>query len=171
MTATARAGRVGTLAGAAALAGLSALHFAWAAGSSFPARDRVRLAEVAAGRSEVPSTPACLVVGTGLGVAAGLVAGAGGDRRLARWGRWAVAAAFFGRSAAGLSGATRLLVPWTPQPEFVRLDRRYYSPLCWGIAVAAARAATASTIRSTASAKLAGSSSAGKCGLSEAAVG
>jgi Protein of unknown function (DUF3995) len=127
------------LAGATVLAGLSALHLAWAAGSAWPARSRSELSAVMAGRSEVPSPVACVVVATGLAGAAGLVGGVGGDRPVARLARAALAAGFLVRGVAGLSGNTRLLVPWTPAPRFVRLDRRYYGPLCLAIAASAAR--------------------------------
>jgi hypothetical protein len=132
--------RTAPLLGATVLAGLSALHLAWAAGSSWPAGDRHELAEVMAGRDEVPSSAACVVVGVGLGCAAALVAGAGRDAPAARLARVGLAAGFLGRGVAGLTGNTRRLVPWVPQDRFVQLDRRYYGPLCCAIALSAARA-------------------------------
>jgi Protein of unknown function (DUF3995) len=133
--------RTAPLAGATVLAGLSALHLAWAAGSAWPAGDRHELARVMAGRDEVPSTAACMVVGVGLGCAAALVAGAGRDAPAARLARAGLAAGFLARGVAGLTGTTHRLVPWTPQGRFVQLDRRYYGPLCCAIALSAARAA------------------------------
>jgi hypothetical protein len=127
------------LAGAAVLAGLSALHLAWAAGSAWPARSRSELSAVMAGRSEVPGPVACVVVATGLAGAAGLVGGVGGDRPLARLARAGIAAGFVVRGVAGVTGNTRLLVSWTPASRFVRLDRRYYGPLCLAIAATAVR--------------------------------
>lgn len=127
-----------SLLGAATLGALSALHLAWATGSPFPARDRAQLATVMAGTDELPSARACVVVAGGLAAAAGLVAGAGGGGGPARWARRCVALGFLGRGAAGITGRTHLLVPWTPVPEFVRLDRRYYGPLCLAIAATAA---------------------------------
>jgi hypothetical protein len=127
------------LAGATVLAGLSALHLSWATGSVWPARSRSELSAVMAGRSEVPSPMACLVVATGLAGAAALVGGVGADRPVARLARAGIAAGFLVRGVAGLTGNTRLLVQWTPAPRFVRLDRRYYGPLCLAIAATAAR--------------------------------
>ena len=65
-----------------------------------------------------------------LAAAAALVAGAGGSHPLARVGRAGVAATLLGRGLAGLTGNTHRLVGWRTSPEFERLDRRYYGPLC-----------------------------------------
>jgi Protein of unknown function (DUF3995) len=129
--------RAASVAGAAVLAGLSALHLAWAAGSSWPAHDRAELAQVAAGTGELPGPVPCLQVAAVLAGAAALVAGVGGDRPVARLGRAAVAAGFLTRGVAGLTGSTHRLVSWTPAERFTRLDRRYYGPLCCAIGVAA----------------------------------
>ena len=94
-----------------------------------------------AGRADPPSSTACIVVGSGLGLAALLVSGAGGRARPARVARAAVAAGFLARGLAGITGNTRLLVPWTPNERFVRLDRRYYGPLCLAVATSAALSA------------------------------
>ncbi len=136
------AGRAAPTAGACVLAGLSLLHLSWAVGSSWPAPDRHELAEVVAGRPELPGAAACVVVGGGLAVASLLVAGAGGDRPAARLARTAVAAGFLGRGVAGLTGTTGRLVRWSPSARFARLDRRYYGPLCVAIGLAAAQAAS-----------------------------
>jgi Protein of unknown function (DUF3995) len=127
--------------GAGALGALGLLHLSWAAGSAWPARDRGALADVMAGRREPPSASACVLVGTGLTGAAALVAGAGGRSRPARLARIALATGFLARGVAGVTGNTRLMVPWTPNERFVRLDRRYYGPLCLGIATCAALSA------------------------------
>jgi hypothetical protein len=127
--------------GATVLAGLAALHLSWAAGSSWPATDPAALADRMAGRADPPSSTACIVVGSGLGVAAALVSGAGGRAGPARVARAAVAAGFLARGLAGITGNTRLLVPWTPNERFVRLDRRYYGPLCLAVATSAALSA------------------------------
>lgn len=127
--------------GSGTLAALSVLHFAWAAGSTWPMRDAITLAEVAAGTKEMPGRGKCAVVGGGLASAAVLVAGAGGDRAAARAARLAIAAGFLVRGVAGVTGETVRLVPWTPGPRFVRLDRRYYGPLCLVISATAATSA------------------------------
>jgi Protein of unknown function (DUF3995) len=136
------AASAGSAIGATVLGALGLLHVSWAAGSPWPARDLATLADVMAGRAEPPSSRACIVVATGLGTAAAVVAGVGGRGRLVRAARAAVAAGFLVRGAAGLTGNTRLLVPWTPNDHFVRLDRQWYGPLCLVIATCAALSAT-----------------------------
>jgi hypothetical protein len=136
-----RFARILPAAGAGALAALSALHLAWAAGSTWPMADGRALADVAAGSAEMPGRADCVVVGSGLAVAATLVAGVGGARRPVRLARAAIAAGFLVRGLAGLTGQTRRLVSWTPGAHFQRLDRRYYGPLCLLLSAAAASSA------------------------------
>ena len=126
------------LAGAAVLAGLAGLHALWGTGSSWPVADRSRLAEVVAGTEQVPPPAACFVVAGALATAAALVAGTGGSHPVARVGRAGVTAVLTARGLAGVTGRTRLLVPWTPSPGFVALDRRRYGPLCLALGAAAA---------------------------------
>ncbi|MGY1745024.1 DUF3995 domain-containing protein [Blastococcus sp. SYSU D00695] len=120
-------------AAAALLGGAAVLHAVWATGSAWPARDRRRLAEHVAGTEEFPAPAACLTV-------AGLLAGAAAvvARRApgppARAARACVAGVFAVRGVAGMGGATGALVPWTPSPRFVELDRRFYGPLCATVA-------------------------------------
>jgi len=136
--------RAGAVAGSAALAALSALHLAWAAGATWPMSDTTELAEVVAGIDRMPGRGPCLAVGGGLAAAAAVVAGVGGARAIARLARLAVAAGFLVRGTAGVTAQTRRLVSWTPGPRFVRLDRRYYGPLCLLIGVTAAATAAGS---------------------------
>src|SRR3954447_21972225 len=126
--------------GAATLLGIAALHGLWASGSSWPAKDRDELADLMAGRAggSVPSPAACLTVATLLASASALVIGR--PRRLPRLRRagTAVVAGVLGvRGACGMAGRTDLLSPGSTSPRFRRLDRRYYSPLCLGLAAAA----------------------------------
>jgi hypothetical protein len=126
------------LATATALAGLAGLHALWATGSSWPSSDRAALASTIAGTQPMPGTRECVQVAGALAVASGLVAGVGGDRRLARLGRAGVATVLLGRGLAGVSGNTHRLVPWVPDAEFVRRDRRYFGPLCLALGAVAA---------------------------------
>ena len=116
--------------GSAVLAGVGGLHVLWGLGAAWPAPDRARLAELVAGTDQVPESAACFVVGGGLAAAGALVAGAGGQRWPVRLARAGIAAGLLVRGLTGVTGQTRLLVPWTPSAEFQRLDRRRYGPFC-----------------------------------------
>ena len=71
----------------------------------------------------MPDPPACFAVAAALGCAA--IVTARSDLRLLRAG---IGFALVGRGVIGLTGRTSWLVPWTPGPEFVDLDRRIYGP-------------------------------------------
>jgi hypothetical protein len=122
------------LGGAAVLAGLAGLHLAWGRGSSWPMRTRRTLSAAVAGTDRIPSPGACFAMTGVLGTAAAIAGGVGGRRPLARLARAGVAAGFLGRGLTGVTGRTGLLVPWTPSAHFVELDRRFFGPLCLGIA-------------------------------------
>lgn len=127
---------------AGAFAALGALHVLWATGSSWPATD----AGTISGRSGAGASPgpvACLAVAGLLGTAAALVTGhprgwAGG--RAARVGSAGVTATFALRGVLGLAGRTDLVSPGSTSARFRELDRRYYGPLCLGLAVLSAPA-------------------------------
>lgn len=68
---------------AAVLAGVAGLHILWGLGSSFPKDDRVQLADAVAGLEVMPPASACFVVAGSLAAGAALVAGVGGQHRLA----------------------------------------------------------------------------------------
>ena len=57
---------------------------------------------------------------------------------VAQGARTGLAAGFFVRGVSGISATTARLISWTPDPWFVRLDRRYYGPPCLGISLAVA---------------------------------
>lgn len=122
------------LTGAALIAGGSALHLAWGIGSSWPARDRRELAGLVVGTDEMPDRGPCFAVAVLLAGAAATVA-ADSHRPLARAARACIAGGFAVRGLAGLTGRTRVLVPWTPSARFVELDRRIYGPLCFTISM------------------------------------
>jgi hypothetical protein len=130
--------RLARPAAAGTLGALGLLHALWATGSAWPARDRHRLANVVAGTETMPGAASCMAVACGLATSGALVAGFGGDHSIARVARAAVCGAFLVRGCAGLTGTTHHLVSWTPAAEFVRRDRRWYGPLCLGIAAAIA---------------------------------
>jgi hypothetical protein len=121
---------------ASVLTALSALHVAWAFGSSFPFRSRAELADAVVGTSEVPPPSACLAVAGTLAAAAALVAEvvpvAPNVRRTAIRG---VASVLGFRGALGLMGKTEVLAPGSNSERFVRLDRRIYAPLCVGLSI------------------------------------
>lgn len=125
---------------AGAFTALGALHVLWATGSSWPAAD----AGTISGRSGASASPgpvACLAVAGLLGTAAALVTGHPRARPgLARTGSAGVTATFALRGALGLAGRTDLLSPGSTSLRFRELDRRYYGPLCLGLAALSALA-------------------------------
>jgi hypothetical protein len=123
---------------ASVLGAIGGLHIAWGLGSSFPAGDPEWLADTVAGTNTVPEPVACFAVGGVLLVASGLVAGVLPVPPIVRRaGVIGVAGVLTGRGLAGLAGRTERLVGWTPSPRFVRLDRRFYAPLCLTLAAGA----------------------------------
>jgi hypothetical protein len=125
------------------LTGVAALHVLWGAGAAWPAGSRSELADVVAGADEMPPAGACFAVAGVLLAAAGLTAGAGGQRRPAQVARAAVALGLLARGCTGVSGATSRLAPWAPSARFDALDRRWYGPLCLGLGSSVALAALA----------------------------
>jgi hypothetical protein len=125
---------------AAAFTALGALHVLWATGSSWPAAE----AGTISGRSGASASPgpvACLAVAGLLGTAAALVTGRPrAHPGLARTGSAGVTATFALRGALGLVGRTDLLSPGSTSARFRALDRRYYGPLCLGLAALSAPA-------------------------------
>ena len=127
------AARIPAATAAALIAGASGLHALWGTGSAWPARDRRELAELVAGTEDAPGSGACFAVAALLAGAAAVVVRAP-DGPAERVGKACVAGVFALRGAAGLTGSTGRLVPWTPSARFVERDRRYYGPLCVSIA-------------------------------------
>jgi hypothetical protein len=123
------------------LAGVAGLHVAWGLGSAFPWADRQDLADAVVGRGSVPGPLPCA------GVAAALLLAASAVEDWPRWSpprrRLALAgvSGVLGlRGALGLAGKTSVIAPGSDGPRFRRLDRRFYAPLCLGLAVGAFRA-------------------------------
>jgi hypothetical protein len=133
-----------------ALAAAGALHAVWTR-SSWPLRDRAEFADVVVGVGveQAPTPAMCAEVAGALGAAAYLVgARAGvlpaiGPRWLRTGGSATVAGVLLTRGIGGLVLSTSGRIPRSAR--FLRLDRRYYSPLCialgTGAAVVAARGA------------------------------
>lgn len=141
-----RLGRVGGVAVPAALAGLGALHAAWALGSPWPARSERELAERVLGRSErhrldggLPPAPLTGAVALALVAAAAIVraVGTGPRSRALRGAAWGVSAVFLVRGVVSipsdLSGG--------PDDAYQRLDLTLYSPLSLALGAGAAAAA------------------------------
>ena len=128
---------------ASVLAGIGALHVAWALGSSFPFRDRAALADTVVGNDAVPGRGASLAVAGLLGVAAGLVADVlPVAPRFRRVGVVGVASVLATRAAFGFAGSTERLVAGSNSPRFVTADRRVFAPLCAALAAGAAVSAS-----------------------------
>lgn len=92
---------------------------------------------------QMPPAVACFAV-AGVLATAGLVVGAGGQRWPARLARVGVAAGLLIRGVTGVTGRTRLLVPWTPSPSFQDLDRWCYGPLCLALGASIGRSLSTS---------------------------
>ena len=127
---------------AGALGALAVLHLWWATGSAWPLADQATLADAVAGRTTVPSPAACVGVAAALSAASALVAGRPSPGwPLQRAGATGVVAVLSVRGALGLAGRTHIVAPGSSSPRFRQLDRRYYAPLCLGIAALASPAA------------------------------
>jgi hypothetical protein len=132
--------RSGPRCAAGAFTALGALHVLWATGSTWPAADAGTISGRSASAS--PGPVACLAVAGLLGTAAALVTGhPRGHPGPARVGSAGVTATFALRGALGLAGRTDLIAPGATSARFRELDRRYYAPLCLGLAALSAPAA------------------------------
>ena len=132
-----------SLATATVLAGIGALHVAWALGSSFPFRDRAALADTVVGNDAVPDPRASLAVAGLLALAAGLVFDVyPAPTPLCRICLLGVVPVLASRAAVGFAGGTERLVAGSNSPRFVAADRRVYSPLCALLAAGAVVSAT-----------------------------
>lgn len=127
---------------AATLAGLAAVHVAWARGSTWPCDDVTELADRVAGTDEFPGPAATWAVAGALAVAAGLVADVVPIPRSARRvGVLGTAVVLGVRGLAGVTGTTERLVGWRTSTTFERLDRTWYGPLCLALGAGAAASA------------------------------
>ena len=126
----------------AGLGGLAALHVSWAAGSSWPLRDKATLSDAVIGHDGLPSAAACLAVAGMLSAGSAFVAGWPADAQaLQRIGAVGVVVAISLRGALGLAGLTHVVSPGSSSRRFRRLDRRIYAPLSLTLAALALPAA------------------------------
>lgn len=117
------------------LLAISMLHFMWAFGSNWPAKDQKTLARTVAGFRGVKKMPPRIA---SFGVAvlifvAGLWALAMSDptpNRTLSIGGALLSLVFLGRGGVGFTKWWRAK---TPEEPFATLDRKTYSPLCCGI--------------------------------------
>lgn len=125
----------------AILAAISALHFAWATGSTFPAADAAELSRMVTGFRSRDLMPG---KGLTLLVSVAILIGGFWALVLAEWAwlplpTWLVALGGLGLAtvflARGIAGYTDRWRQLTPEQPFARLDRRYYSPLCLVIGI------------------------------------
>ena len=127
--------RAGAVTASAGLFTLAAMHVAWGAGSAWPFPDRSALADAVIGAEHVPGPAPCFTVGTALAAAGALTAGwPAGRPLLRRLGACGAASVLAALGVLGLAGRTRLVSAASVSENFVRLDRRLYSPLCLALA-------------------------------------
>ncbi len=118
------------------LTGIAALHAYWGLGGRWPAHDEATLADMVIGKTpggRMPPPVPCFAVAAAILAGVGLVGlvsfMAMPDPWMgpARVGYWIFAAVFVARGAAGYIPA---LWRRSAGTAFVRLNTRYYSPLC-----------------------------------------
>ena len=113
------------------LTGVGGLHLWWSAGSSWPAKNRARLASATVGNAHaMPAPGPTAVVGAAVLVGGAVTAGALGESRLIVCGRRLIGLALLARAVLGGEVALRALGMGPPDPRFRRLDARAYRPLC-----------------------------------------
>jgi hypothetical protein len=118
-------------ASAGVLLAIAVVHLSWAAGASWPARDRVSLSLAVAGRAVLPSNVACLVVGGGLIVMAGVVLRSGSPLA-----KLAIALLFVARGTLGfVEPLLRREIIGTP---YLLYSRYMYTPLSLALGAAVA---------------------------------
>ncbi|WP_157882161.1 DUF3995 domain-containing protein [Streptomyces rubellomurinus] len=117
----------------AAMAAVGVLHAVWAV-TPWPVRDPKEFAETMIGEGdEMPPPVACLAVAGMFGTASYLVASeagvvpAVGPKALRRLGLRTVSGVMLGRGIGGLALFGTVI---GRTDRFLRMDRRYYSPLC-----------------------------------------
>jgi len=113
------------------LTAVGGLHLCWSAGSSWPAKNRARLASATVGNARaMPAPGPTAVVGAAALVGGAVTAGALGESRLIVCGRRLIGLALLARAMLGGEVALRALGMGAPDPRFRRLDARAYRPLC-----------------------------------------
>lgn len=120
------------------LTAVGGLHLIWASGSSWPAKNRRRLASATVGNSAaMPDAAATAVVAGAALVGGAITAGALGEGRLAIVARRLIATALLARAVVGGDTALKALGLRPADKRFRELDARYYRPLCVVLGIAA----------------------------------
>lgn len=118
------------------LGGIAALHAYWGFGGRWPARDEATLADMVIGKTpggRMPPPAACFAVAAAILAGVGLIVlvSFGGlphpAAAFVRGAYWIFTAVFVARGVAGFVPA---LWRRSSGTAFVRLNTRYYSPLC-----------------------------------------
>ena len=114
----------------AGLTGVGALHAAWAAGSSWPAKSDKELARAVAGDKRMPDPEPTAGVAAAALVGGAIAGGAMGEGALPVALRRGAGLVLLARGALGGNAALALLGRPEGGKRFVELDNRYYRPLC-----------------------------------------
>lgn len=109
---------------------LGLLHVVWAAGSSWPAKDRKELALAVVGSKRVPDARATLVVAGGAFAGSKLVWGVVGESGFVVFLRRLLGLGLLARAALGGEVAAAAIGLPAPGKRFTALDRQVYRPLC-----------------------------------------
>jgi len=124
---------------------IAALHLLWGFDVYFPATDETSLAQTvvgAQGITRMPSFFACSFVSVALLIGTGIVLRLGGVLELSAVPLWlfrlAGAGFAFVLLARGIVGFLPFWAEVTPEQPFRTLDKRFYSPLCIALGLAAA---------------------------------
>ncbi|MFF3026391.1 DUF3995 domain-containing protein [Microbacterium sp. NPDC057944] len=119
------------------LTAVGGLHLIWASGSSWPAKNRRRLASATVGNAAAMPDAAATAVVAGAALAGGAVsAGALGEGRMAVVVRRLIATALLARAIVGGEVALKALGLPPADKRFRELDKRYYRPLCAVLGIA-----------------------------------
>lgn len=118
------------------LTAVGVLHAVWAAGSTWPAKNRKQLAQATVGSNQNPDAQATAVVAVTAIAGGAVAAGALGESALPVAGRRIAGLALVARSALGGDAALSVLGLPKANKRFVELDNQYYRPLCAVLGVA-----------------------------------
>ncbi len=120
----------------AGLTGVGALHAAWAAGSSWPAKNDRELARAVAGDKRMPAPEPTAGIAAAALVGGAIAGGATGEGALPVALRRGAGLVLLARGALGGNAALALLGRPEGGKRFVELDNRYYRPLCAVLGIA-----------------------------------
>ncbi len=124
--------RIASTIGATGLATIAAIHVFWAAGGTWPARDRMELAEMVNGNlnEPMPGPLPCLAVAGAAAGGAALVAGVGPQGKLSQFAQ-RIGGGFL--VLRGVLPHTVINMIWPDVPRyserFLDFDKRFYQPI------------------------------------------